>query len=208
MFGRPTWRRREPVDELVLTILSQNTNDANRDRAYKRLRDRFPKWETALDAPVEPIEEAIRPAGLSKLKSRRIRDILRWIELTFGALDLTPLADLDDTEAIELLTARNGIGVKTAAVLLAFAFDRDLCPVDTHVHRIARRLGWVPEKTSAEKCFWSLRGMIPPGEAVAFHLNLLRFGRSYCTARGPRCGECVLRDDCAWKDRALFEARE
>ncbi len=196
----PTWRRKEPLDELIVTILSQNTNDHNRDLAFGRLRERFRNWRSVLEAPEHEIAEAIRPAGLHTQKARRIKAILSWIDITFRELRLDPLGMLSDDEAIALLTSQTGIGVKTAAVLLAFAFDRDLCPVDTHVHRIARRLGWVPENASADQVFHRLRPQLPTG-ATVFHLNLLRFGREICTARKPKCGECPLGDECAWKGK-------
>jgi endonuclease-3 len=203
IFGVPEWQSRAPVDELILTILSQNTNDHNRDLAYDRLRSIFPTWEDVTAADVKSVEAAIRPAGLAAQKSIHILEILKWIRESFGGYTLDPLQDLTDDEAIALLMERRGIGVKTAAVLLAFSFKRDLCPVDTHVHRIARRLGWVESKTSAEKTFHILRPLIPAGKAVAFHLNLLKFGRSICTARNPNCGECALWNDCIWSGKKL-----
>jgi len=195
-FGVPAWRRKNPLDELILTLLSQNTNDNNRDLAYRRLREKFASWDDVLQASAFEIEEAIRPAGLSKQKSVRMKAILGWVVEAFGGLTLEPLRAMPDDEAIELLTTQKGIGVKTAAVMLAFAFDRDLCPVDTHVHRIAARLGWVEEKTGAEATFVVLRPLIPSGKAATFHLNLLKFGRTICQARSPKCGECPLFSGC------------
>ena len=198
LFGVPVWRRKDPLDELIVTILSQNTNDRNRDHAYTRLRSAFSTWNDVLCAPVIEIEEAIRPAGLSNQKSKSIKNALEWVERHFGELSLKNLVELDNDEAITLLTSQKGIGVKTAAVLLAFSLDRDLCPVDTHVHRIAIRLGWVEEKATAEKTFYALRSLMPNGQAASFHLNLLKFGRTICTARSPKCKECPLRDRCLY----------
>lgn len=195
-FGRPTWRVKDPLDELMVTLLSQNTNDANRDRAYLKLREKLPDWNKVLEADETTIESLIRPAGLSKQKSVRMKAILGWIVERFGSLTLEPLCEMNDDEAIDLLTSQTGIGVKTAAVVLAFAFGRDLCPVDTHVHRIAQRLGWVPEGMSAEKTFHLIRPFMPPGHAASFHLNLLRFGRTICVARTPRCDVCPFRTEC------------
>lgn len=192
---------KDPLDELITTVLSQNTNDHNRDIAYRRLRETFPAWQDVMEADVDAVQEAIRPAGLSKQKSERILAILRWARETFGSLTLKPLEDLSDDEAIDLLTTQKGIGVKTAAVVLAFAFNRDLCPVDTHVHRIARRLGWVSDKATAEATFRAIRPYMPKGNAHPFHLNLLRFGKNICTARRPRCKNCPLRDDCTWEGK-------
>jgi len=200
-FGDPVWRRKQPLDELMLTLLSQNTNDNNRDLAYRRLREKFGTWEEVRDAGTAEIEEAIRPAGLSKQKSARMKDLLQWVELTFGGLHLRGLEELSDDEAIALLTSRTGIGVKTAAVLLAFAFDRDLCPVDTHVERIAERLGWAPQGMGAARVFHRIKPHIPSGTAARFHLNLLKFGRTICKARSPRCGECPLQEDCVYPNK-------
>jgi len=202
-FGLPVWRRKDPLDELMVTLLSQNTNDANRDHAYRRLRERFPRWEEVRVAEVSEIEDAIRPAGLSKQKSERMKAILFWIEETFGGLTLEPIRKMSDDDAIALLTTQKGIGVKTAAVMLAFAFDRDLCPVDTHVHRIALRLGWVEEGASAEKTFALIRPEVPSGKAATFHLNLLKFGRTICQARSPKCGECPLVGGCVYPGRKI-----
>lgn len=197
-FGIPSWRRKEPLDELMVTMLSQNTNDANRDLAYRRLREWIPTWDRVMTAPAREVEAAIRPAGLSRQKSERMQGVLRWLALTFGTLTLEPLRAMTDDQVMDLLTTQNGIGVKTAAVLLTFAFDRDLCPVDTHVHRIAGRLGWVSPGTPADKTFHILRPLIPAGKAPTFHLNLLKFGRTICTARAPRCGGCPLWEDCGY----------
>lgn len=205
IFGVPQWRRKDPLDELMLTILSQNTNDRNRDNAYHRLRALFPTWEEVMKADVEKIEAAIRTAGLSKQKSNNMKNALLWINDYFGELSLDRLRDMPDDEAIELLTSQKGVGIKTAAVMLAFSLGRDLCPVDTHVHRIALRLGWVREKTNAVNTFKQLREAMAKGKAATFHLNLLRFGREICNARSPKCGECPLFEVCKWKGRHNFK---
>lgn len=197
-FGTPTWHKKKPIDELIVTILSQNTHDRNRDIAYNRLKTAYPTWYDILSADVKVIEDAIKPAGLSVQKSQRIKAILGWIKDKYGELTLKSLNFLSNEEAIELLTSQKGIGVKTAAVVLAFAFDRDLCPVDTHVHRISQRLGWVDQKRSAEATFYALRQLIPENVAQTFHLNILKFGRTRCTARNPQCQGCPLSEDCLW----------
>ena len=199
--GVPTWRKKEPLDELIVTILSQNTNDRNRDHAYLKLREALPTWVDVLSADVTVIERTIHSAGLSRQKSQRIHDVLQWVSGRFGSLTLRPLEELPDDDVIKLLTTQKGIGIKTAAVVLAFSFGRDICPVDTHVHRISKRLGWVEEKTDAEKTFHALRPHIPDGKAVSFHLNLLKFGRNICTSRNPHCEDCPLWDDCSWDGR-------
>ena len=204
-FGVPVWKRKELLDELMVTLLSQNTTDANRDRAYQALRQKFPNWRAVLNAPVSRIEAAIRPAGLSRQKSVRMKAILKWVDKTFGELTLEPLRRRRDDEVIDLLTTQKGIGVKTAAVMLAFSLDRDICPVDTHVHRISQRLGWVNDGISAEGNFYQLRKLIPKGKAPTFHLNLLKFGRSRCTARKPTCRGCPLWKDCVWEGKSDYK---
>lgn len=195
-----------PLDSLMLTLLSQNTNDNLRDQAYARLRRRFPTWEAVLKAPLARVEEAIRVAGLSNQKAQRMKKILAWVKKEFGALSLAGLGRLEDAAALELLTSQKGIGVKTAAVVLMFALGRDLCPVDTHVHRIAGRLGWIPADISAEKTFELLRPAVPSGKGYSLHMNLLQFGRTICQARKPLCGECFLYDECRWEGKAVRKA--
>ena len=207
-FGVPTWKVKDPLDELIVTLLSQNTNDSNRDRAYLRLRERFPDWRALLTARPGAVEDAIRPAGLAATKSVRMIAILNWVVETFGELSLNRLKRMETDEVIVLLTRQKGIGVKTAAVTLAFSLGRDLCPVDTHVHRIAQRLGWVKEGTPADKTFHSLRALIPSGKAPTFHLNLLKFGRTRCTARSPHCSGCPLWNDCVWVGKGECESPE
>lgn len=201
LYGIPEWKRKNPLDELILTIISQNTNDKNRDNAYNKLRDRFPNWSDVKDADVSEIESTIRSAGLSKQKSARIKAILQWISDSFGKLSIDAISNMSNDEAISLLTSQKGIGVKTAAVVLAFAFDRDLCPVDTHVHRISIRLGWVEDSDSAEATFNVLQPKIPENKAATFHLNLLKFGRNICTARSPKCDICPFWTDCTWENK-------
>jgi endonuclease-3 len=185
----------------MLTILSQNTNDNLRDKAYKRLRDQLPTWEGVLSAPVSVVAEAIKIAGLSQQKAARMKEILGWIQDEFGKLSLAALRDFDDDTALKLLTGRKGIGIKTAAVVLMATMGRDLCPVDTHVHRISKRLGWINDKTTAEKTFWQLRPHIPAGQGHSLHMNLLQFGRTICQARKPDCGNCFMWNMCVWEGK-------
>ena len=191
----------DPLDSLMLTLLSQNTNDNLRDKAYAQLRRRYPRWEQVLRAPVGRIEEAIRIAGLSRQKAARMKGILAWVKIEFGGLSLAGLEAMENDQALELLTSQKGIGVKTAAVVLMFALGRDLCPVDTHVHRIAGRLGWVAANISAEKTFEALRPHVPKLKGYSLHMNLLQFGRTICHARKPLCGECFLYDECVWEGK-------
>jgi endonuclease-3 len=192
----------DPLECLALTILSQNTNDRLRDIAFDRLKKRFPEWEQVMQAPVEQVQETIQIAGLSRQKSARLQEVLRWIKVRFEELSLEALQELSNDEAMELLTSRKGIGVKTAAVVLLVALGRDLCPVDTHVHRLAGRLGWVPPSTNAEKTFQLLQPAIPRGGGYSLHMNLLQFGRTICQARKPLCLQCFLWDDCPWEGKS------
>jgi endonuclease-3 len=196
-YGEPTWRPHlDPVSELVSTILSQNTNDTNRDVAYDRLRARFSTWEEVRDADVDQVIEAIRPAGLANQKGPRIQNALQLISQERGELDLAFLGDWPVDKAKEWLSSIKGVGPKTAAIVLLFSLGRPAFPVDTHVHRVTRRLGLIGEKVSREKAHEELEGLVPSEDYYAFHLNLIRHGRQVCTSRKPDCPACVLRDLC------------
>ena len=175
------------LDELILTVLSQSTNDRNRDVAFLRLRRRFGAWEAVRDAPVEEVEEAIRPGGISKVKSRRIQEILR-------ALPDPP--DGPHLRDRELLLSLPGVGRKTAACVLLFAYGERDVPVDTHVSRVGTRLGLFPERASFEVLHDAMLEITPPGEELEFHVNLLRHGRRTCHSRRPKCDECALLKMC------------
>jgi endonuclease III len=189
---------RRPIAELILTVLSQSTNDRNRDVAFLRLRDRFPAWEDVRDAPVEAIEEAIRPGGISKVKSARIQAILRAITETSpsGELSLDWLADLSVPDAQAYLCSLPGVGRKTAACVLLFTFGMRDVPVDTHVSRVGMRLALLRSGAPFEELHDQLLAITPPGQELEFHLNLLRHGRRTCHARAPRCERCPLRRMC------------
>jgi endonuclease III len=182
-----------PIAELVLTVLSQSTNDRNRDVAYVRLRDRFPTWEAVRDAPVEEIEEAIRPGGISKVKSVRIQAILRAIG---DPLDLDWMADAPVAVSRDFLTALPGVGRKTAACVLLFTFGLREVPVDTHVSRVGGRLGILPSKGPFEKLHDEMLRISPAGAELELHVNLLRHGRRTCHAQRPACPRCELRRMC------------
>lgn len=188
--------RLDPISQLVSTIISQNTNDTLRDQAYDSLRERFPTWEQVRDAPEAEVIQAIKIAGLSQQKGPRMQAALRRITEERGELSIGFLRDMSAEEAKEWLTAMNGIGPKTAAIVLLFALDMPAFPVDTHVHRVTKRLGLIPQKASREKAHDLLETMMPPETYYAFHLNLIRLGREVCQARQPRCELCVLRDLC------------
>jgi endonuclease-3 len=186
-----------PIAELVLTVLSQSTNDRNRDVAYLRLRDRFEDWSAVRDAPVELVEEAIRPGGISKVKSVRIRQILEALPVDAAGdptLDDLPAMPVQDGRA--LLTALPGVGRKTAACVLLFAHGLRDVPVDTHVGRVCARLGLLPAKGSADAIHDAMLAITPPGAELELHMNLLRHGRRTCHAQRPRCEVCPLRRMC------------
>jgi endonuclease-3 len=196
-YGQPRWRNPlPPLDELVSTILSQNTNDANRDRAFQQLRQTFPTWEQVRDAPTEDVIQAIRTAGLAAQKGPRIQKALRKISHERGALELDFLRDLPLAEARAWLLDLEGVGPKTAAIVLLFSLGRPAFPVDTHVHRVSRRLGLIAERVSAAQAHTLLEELAPPEWYYALHLNLIRHGRQVCRARKPQCEECVLNELC------------
>jgi endonuclease III len=192
----------KPLDNLMLTILSQNTNDKNRDLAYQRLRERFPTWEQVMTADIAEIGEAIKPAGLWQQKSQRIRDILIWINKTYGRLNIDFLCEMTPQEAIDLFCTQKGIGVKTISVVLLFSCGIDIFPVDTHVHRLCRRIGLVPDNVSAEKTFWLMKDLVPKGKSLSLHINLLKLGRTICLARKPNCPQCPLNKFCEFSLQA------
>lgn len=196
-YGFPQWRNPlPPLDELVSTILSQNTNDTNRDRAYQSLRQRFPTWEAVRDAPQGEIIAAIRPAGLANQKGPRIQSVLREITRETGNLNLDFLDKMEVTEAKDWLTRFKGVGPKTAAIVLLFSLAKPAFPVDTHIYRVTGRLGLRPLKMNAEQAHQHLEQLFPPETYYAAHLNLIRLGREICQARQPQCSLCPLTSLC------------
>lgn len=201
-YGEPRWRQPlPPLDELISTILSQNTNDGNRDRAFEALRRRFPTWEAVRDAPMKEVIEAIRPAGLAPQKAPRIQAVLREITEQRGGLDLDFLHDWEASEALRWLRQFKGVGPKTAAIVVLFALNKPAFPVDTHIHRVTRRLGLIPASTSAEQAHHLLADLFEPSDYAAVHLNLIRLGREICQARKPKCPICPLQEECAYVRR-------
>jgi endonuclease-3 len=197
VYGPRTLRPgRDPLDELVLTILSQNTSDRNSGRAYHALRARFPTWEQLLDAPIADIYDAIRPAGLGNIKAPRIQQTLREIVARRGKLSLDFLDDLPLDEAKRWLTSLDGIGPKTAACVLLFALGKPALPVDTHVYRVARRLGLIGPRVGAEQAHDLLEAALPPEQIYAFHINMIQHGRRVCHAQRPACATCPLAAYC------------
>jgi endonuclease III len=196
----------DPIAELVLTVLSQSTNDRNRDVAYMRLRERLPSWEVVMHAPVAEVEEAIRPGGISRVKSARIQAILRAIAEDprdpAGTLSLDWLPHVPIGEARDYLMALPGVGRKTAACVLLFAYGLREVPVDTHVSRVGTRLGLLRAGASFKELHDQMLALTPPGEELELHVNLLRHGRRTCHARSPACPDCALARMCP--SRKLF----
>lgn len=196
-YGIPEWRQPlPPIDELVSTILSQNTNDINRDVAFDRLKARFATWEEVRDASEEEVIEAIRPAGLANQKAPRMQAILRQISEERGRLDLDFLRGEDRENAHAWLSRFKGVGPKTAAIVLQFSLGIPAFPVDTHVYRVSGRLGLRPQKMSVEKAHAWLESLFSPEQYGPGHLNIIRLGREICQARKPQCEKCPLNGIC------------
>ena len=196
-YGPRPWKTwGPPLGELIATILSQNTNDRNSSFALERLHATFPDWDAVADAPAGRIAAAIRPAGLHRQKARSIRAVLRTIRRQRGRLSLDFLRRRPTDWVRRWLLALPGVGPKTAACVLCFSLRRPVLPVDTHVHRTARRLGLIGPRTSAEKAHEMLGALVPPPETYAFHVLLIEHGRRTCRARRPACHACALQDVC------------
>lgn len=193
---RPWESRGRAVDVLVETVLSQNTSDVNSHRAFESLLSRFGSLEAAVSAEVADIEEAISNAGLSRIKSARIKEILVRLVRENGSLDLSFLNAMEVGAAREYLTSFRGVGQKTASCVLLFALGRPALPVDTHVHRVSRRLGLIGRTMMAEAAQAALEELVAPSERYRFHLHLIEHGRMVCLSRRPRCGDCVLNGLC------------
>ena len=196
-------RRVDPLDELVLTVLSQHTSDLNAERAFTSLREAFPTWDDVVAAPAPVVADAIRSGGLANTKAPRIQAILRAVHEREGRFDLSRLRDVADDEARAYLTSLPGVGPKTAAVVLSFALGRDAIPVDTHVHRVSKRLGLIPANASAERADRLLHDLVPDGLRTPLHVALIRLGREICKAPTPLCRQCPLNDLCPTAPRYL-----
>ena len=196
-YGDLPWRPHgDPMTELILTILSQNTSDANSGRAFARLRLRYPSWEALLGADPGEIEEAIQVGGLARIKAPRIKAIVEEVWRRLGSFDLSLLREMPLVEAKAWLRSLPGVGPKTAACVLMFALGMPALPVDTHVYRVARRLGLVPPQAGAEKAHELLEAMLAPEEVYPFPMSLIRHGRRICRARRPMCPQCPLAPRC------------
>lgn len=201
-FGEPTWRNPlPPISELVSTILSQNTNDLNRDRAYEGLRTRFPTWEAVREARRSEVIAAIRVSGLANQKGPRIQNVLREITAERGSLELDFLKDLPLEDARAWLKKFKGVGPKTAAIVLLFSLGRPAFPVDTHIYRVTGRIGLRPAKMNLEAAHTHLEALFPPETYYAAHLNLIRLGRDICHPNRPHCWECPVRTLCDFRPK-------
>ena len=208
-YGSPRWRKPfPPLDELISTILSQNTNDVNRDRAFQSLKERFPTWESVRDASPQDVIDSIRSAGLANQKGPRIQALLKAITEERGDLDLEFLRQLQPEEVKNWLMRFKGVGPKTAAIVMQFSLDKPAFPVDTHIYRISGRLALRNAKASAEATHEILADLFPPETYYAAHLNLIRHGREVCHARKPACDRCVLQDLCHYYQNLLRDAGE
>ncbi len=197
LYGAPEWRLAlSAIDELVSTILSQNTNDKNRDVAFIALKQSFPDWDDVLTADPQAVIEVIRPAGLANQKGPRIQAVLQQIKAERGSLDLSFLKDVPIEKAMDWLTGFKGVGPKTASIVLLFSLGIPAFPVDTHIYRVSGRLGLRPEKMTVEQAHPHLAALFPPDEYGPAHLNLIRLGREICHARKPNCAACPLTDVC------------
>ncbi len=195
MYGRPVNEpHREPIAELVRTVLSQHTSDLNRDRAFAGLRERFPAWEEVRDAPADEVEEAIRSGGLGRQKAPRIQAIL---ERLGERPDLAWTETAPPQQSMDYLVSLPGVGRKTAACMLMFTWGIPEIPVDVHVYRVGGRLGFFPPEASFERAHDEMLAVVDPEDAFELHMNLIRHGRQVCRPK-PRCGECELRRMCPW----------
>jgi endonuclease-3 len=198
-YGEPSVHRRlAPLDELVLTILSQNTSDVNCGRAYASMRARFPEWADVRDADTAELEEVLRPGGLAAQKAPRIQAVLRELSQDGGPPRLDWAAELGPADAMARLEALPGVGPKTASCVLLFSLDVPVMPVDTHVGRVARRLGLIPDRMADGPAHAMLTALVPDARMLEAHLLFITHGRRTCLARRPRCGECPLLDLCPY----------
>lgn len=190
-----------PLEMLVATILSQNTNDKNSHRAYTNLKKKFPRWEDVAAAPRRSILAAIKEGGMANQKSARIKETLAAVKQRYGKYNLSALHSMTNDEVLEQLTLLKGVGFKTASCVLLFSMGRDVFPVDTHVHRLCNRLGLVPPTNTPEKTFELMKTVVPRGRGYSFHTNLIRFGRKICRSAHPACDSCPLYDECVFEGK-------
>jgi endonuclease-3 len=201
------WKRTDPLDTLMLTILSQNTNDVNRDRAYRALRMAFPRWEDVMGSNRRQVAKAIRVGGLANIKSERIIDVLKFINNERGQLSLEFLKRMTPAETEGWLSQMKGVGPKTRAIVMLFSLGMSAFPVDTHVHRVTKRIGLIGRRTSRERAQQELADLIPEGEYYNLHINLIEHGRAVCAARKPRCPVCPVRSQCNYHHEVFLKGQ-
>lgn len=204
LFGEPRRPNRDALSQLVSTILSQSTTDVQTARSFAELRRRFPTWEKLMAARVSDIAKAIRASGLARQKAPRIKKALLQIARAQGRIDLSFLKKMPAEEAFRWLMRIKGVGPKTASIVLLFSFRKPFFPVDTHIHRVTKRLGWIPQAASAEKAHTLLSAAVPTELHYRLHLNLIELGRQICRAREPRCEACPLTDFCYYYARVYL----
>lgn len=207
LYGVPTRTKRDAegavhfqpdlLDELIGTILSQNTTDKNSSRAFESLKTSFPTWISVLSAPTKKLANSIKIGGLANIKAKRIKAILVELQKKNKHLSLAHLSEMNTSEAMDYLQTFNGVGFKTAACVLMFGLNRDLCPVDTHIHRVLNRLGLLTTR-HADETFLQLQPLIPSGKSYSLHINLIRHGKQVCKAQSPNCRQCILAESCAF----------
>jgi endonuclease-3 len=195
----------KPIDELIRTILSQNTSDSNSLAAFAVLKRSFKSWNRLLSVDTAKLARLIKHAGLGNIKAKRIKEVLLEIKRREGALSLEPLRDMDTGDAISYLTSLKGVGPKTAACVLLFSFGKPVMPVDTHIYRVTGRLGIIPKGLGIEDAHKMLSGMVPKSLIYDFHLGIIEHGRKICKAQNPRCGVCLLYSFCRFTDKALHK---
>ena len=196
-------RHADGTAELIETILSQHTSDTNAERAFAALADRYPTWAAVVDAPTGDLEETIRSGGLARQKAPRIQDVLRSVHVRTGGYDIDFLGSMEPSEAKAWLQELPGVGPKTAGVVLSFAYGLPVMAVDTHIHRVTRRLALIGPKVSADEAHDVLEPTIAPEHVLGFHMRLIAHGRQVCHAQRPACAGCALAPQCP--SRPLFE---
>jgi endonuclease-3 len=205
-YGKPPdLRKTAPVDELIRTVLSQNTSDVNSLKAFAVLKSRFKSWDALLATDTGRLASLIKHAGLANIKARRIKDILAEIKKRRGRISLAMLGRMPVNEASRYLRSLKGVGPKTAACVLLFSFGKPVMPVDTHIFRVTKRLGLIAKDMDIEKAHTALSGMVSKGLIYNFHLGIIEHGRKTCKAQNPRCGFCVLYNMCRFKDKSLYK---
>ena len=202
-YGEPKWSGpRDPLDVLVGTILSQSTAAANSERAYEALRRAYPSWDDIADAKVDAVAKVLRPGGLAKKKAKHIHKLVRDLRKEYGSASLEFIKSMSVREAMRALDAIDGVGPKTGACVILFALGREICPVDTHIHRVLQRMGILPGAATPETAFELLQPLVPAGSSYAFHVNLIRLGREVCKAGKPRCGSCPVETECRYPSKS------